>query len=179
MIVRSSQRWKRAGQTTVAKPARNGVVVDFDLRGVEGGEGEGGVLFLMGATERDRQPIERLSDEIERCSAFRGPGTDDCLDFGQLPGGDDRNGWLDDAGLLAGDLGQTRAEPFLMIVIDRGEDGDDRLGGVGRVEASAHPGLEHDDLRFRISEMIERKSGGNFEESRMWFPSRDELTNFR
>ncbi len=71
------------------------------------------------------------------------------------------------------------AEPFLVIVIDRGEDGDDRLGGVGRVEASAHPGLEHNDLRFRISEMIERESGGNFEEGRMRFPSRDQLTNFR
>ena len=66
-----------------------------------------------------------------------------------------------------------------MIVIDRGEDGDDRLGGVGRVEASAHPGLEHDDLRFQISEMIERECGGNFEKSRMRIPSRDQLTNFR
>ena len=66
-----------------------------------------------------------------------------------------------------------------MIIIDRGEDGDDWLGDVGRIEASAHPGLEDDDFRFRISEMIERESGDNFKEGRMGFPSRDELTNFR
>ena len=66
-----------------------------------------------------------------------------------------------------------------MIIIGWGKDGDDRLGGVGRVETSAHPGLEHNDLRFQISEMIERESGGNFEECRMWLPSRDEFTNFR
>ena len=40
------------------EPARNGIVVDFDFRGVERGNGEGGVLFLMGATERDWKPIE-------------------------------------------------------------------------------------------------------------------------
>ena len=74
MIVRSSQRWKRAGQTTVARPAGNGALVDFDLRGVERGESEGGVLPLMSATERDRQPIKRLFDKIKRRGALRGLG---------------------------------------------------------------------------------------------------------
>ena len=129
------------------QPARDGVVVHFDFCGVQGGEGEGGVLLLMGAAESDRQSIERLPNEIQRSGAFRGPGTDDCLDFGQLPGGNDRNAWLDDAGFFARrSRSELVAEPFLMIVIDRGEDGDDRLGGVGRVETPAHAGLEHDDL---------------------------------
>ena len=101
----------------------------------------------MRARERDGKPIEWLPNEIERRGAFRRARADDRRGFVRLQGRNDRDVRLDDAGFFARDLGQTRAEPLLMIVIDRGEDGNDRLGGVGRVEPAAHAGFENDDFR--------------------------------
>ena len=133
----------------------------------------------MGAAERDRKTIKRLPNEIERRPARRGALLDDGGGFRGLQGGDDRNVRFDDARFLESDFRQAVAEPFLMIESDRGENADDRLGGVGRVEPTAHAGLEDDDFDFAIAEVVEGERGHDLEKGRMRIPGGDQRADFR
>ena len=118
---------------------------------------------------------ERLPNEFKRSVTFRSPSANDGFRFGQLRGGHDRNLRFDDSGLFRRRFRQGCPEPFLMIEIDRRNDGNDGLGSIGRVEPAAHPGLKDDDFGFAFLEMQKAKRSHNFEESRIRIPVGDKL----
>src|SRR4051812_41310529 len=66
-----------------------------------------------------------------------------------------------------------------MIVADGCDDGDDGRDGVRRIEASAHAGLEHNDLAGRAFEMPEGKRGGYLEEGGVRIPRLGDLADSR
>ncbi len=72
---------------------------------------------------------------------------------------------LEDAGLLAGDLGHGVAEIFGMVGRDRSDHRAGRMvDDVGGVVAPAEPDLEQHDIRLMLGEQQQRRRGGDFEE---------------
>ena len=92
---------------------------------------------------------------------------DDFESFWFVGGGDDGNAWFDDAGFFCGDIDQSFAEPFLMIVLNVGDDAGERSDDVGGVEPPAEAGLPNDEVAFLFGEVLEGHDGDEFEESWM------------
>ncbi len=71
----------------------------------------------------------------------------------------------EDAGLLAGDLGDGVAEVVLMVEGDVGDDGDEGVDDVGGVEAAAEAYFEDGYVDFLLSEVEEGEGGEDLEEA--------------
>ena len=72
----------------------------------------------------------------------------------------------EDAGLLARDRLERLAQLVGVLELDRGDDRDARVDGVGRVEPAAEPDLDRSDLDPRGAEQVQRERGGGVEEAR-------------
>jgi hypothetical protein len=59
---------------------------------------------------------------------------------------------LDDPGLLGGDAGHVGPEVLGVVHRHRGDDGDPRVGDVGRVPGAAHPDLDDGDVDRGVGE---------------------------
>jgi hypothetical protein len=81
--------------------------------------------------------------------------TDDIVGFRRLWECHDDAAWTDDAGLLAGDLGEGVSEKFLMIERDVGNDANPRFDDIGGVEASAHADFEDGNVDLLAGEIFE------------------------
>lgn len=79
-------------------------------------------------------------------------------------GGKNRHPGFDDAGFFAGDFGEGVAEPFLVVVLDVGDDAGEGGDDVGGVEAAAEAGFPNDDVAFLFGEPNEGHDGDDFEE---------------
>ena len=137
--------------------------------------------FASDARQRDRAgwPYTDSVTNSKRRFAFRGARADHFFRRRLLFRRDDRNVRLDDAGLFAGDLFQRVPEPFLMIVADRRDHGDDRRERVRRIEPAAEAGLEHNQFAIALLEMIERQRGRDFKKCRMRIPVADRCADRR
>lgn len=79
--------------------------------------------------QRRPEPLGRRLDHRQR--------------LGRLPPDDGRHPRLQDAGLLAGDLGEGLAKILLVVDRDRGDDRQARaIQNIGRIEPAAEPDLE-------------------------------------
>ena len=73
---------------------------------------------------------------------------------------------LDDPGLLAGDLGRPSSRgSAAWSIVDRGDDGDLRVGDVGGVPGAAHADLDDGDVDRGVGEGGERHGGQHLEEA--------------
>ena len=75
----------------------------------------------------------------------------------------DRAAAAHDAGLFAPDRLAIRAQPFLMIQIDRGDHGNVGIDQVYCIEAPAHAHLEHRNVDVARLEHQQRRQGAGFE----------------
>src|SRR5437868_8022127 len=116
-------------------------------------------------------------DKLQCSIAFGGAFPDHHLCFFRLRRGDDRNVWLDDSGFFARDFRNRITKPFLMVKVDRRDDRDRRRHGIGRIQASAHPGLEDENFASRLVEMSQGKRSRNFKKCRMRIPGRNQIAN--
>jgi len=164
-----------AGVAGVEEAVFDGFVVEVDAGTVEGGEGEGGILELVGAAEADGVAGEGFFDKLEGGLALIGDLRDDGAGFGGLGGGEDGFGGADDAGFFAGDGGEGIAEPFLVVEGDGGEDGDVGGEGGGGIEAAAHACFEDDEFAGMFVEMFEGDGEGEFEEGGVVIPVGNEF----
>ena len=78
--------------------------------------------------------------------------------------GDDGNAWFNDAGFFCGDAGEGIAEPFLMIVLDVGDDAGERSNDVGGIKTPAETGFPDNEVAFLFGEVEEGHDGDDFEE---------------
>ena len=82
----------------------------------------------------------------------RGGGlADGLVGLGVLRQGDEGAVGAEDAGLLAGDLGDGVAEVLLVVEGDVGDDREQRIDDVGSVEATAEADLEDGDLDLLLA----------------------------
>ena len=164
-----------AGVAGVLEAVFDDFVVEVDADAVEGGEGEGSVLELVGAVEAEGVSGEGFVDEIEWGALFVGFLLDDGAGFGGLGGGEDWFGGTDDACFFAGDFGEGVAEMFLVIKSDGGDDGDVGGDGGGGIEAAAHAGFEDEEFAVVFGEVFEGNGEGEFEEGGVVFPIFDQF----
>ena len=168
---------KARGPWNVGETSHDRVFRDGDFAGAQRGKGERSVLLLMRAHQADGSRCVGLAHKRERRVAFGGAGTDDFFGRGFLLRGNHRQMRLDDPGFFPGDFFQRVSQPFLMVVPDRGEHGNDGRDGIGRIQPSAEAGLEHDQFAIVLLEMIQGQRGRNFKKCRMRVPSADHLSN--
>ena len=135
------------------------------------GDGIAGIVDLVASVEpwqrQVEQPLGRLEDQppmllegIEvapghvkrRAKLFRLP-PDDSESFALLPAHNARHARLDDAGLLAGNLGQCLAKEGDVVDRDRRDGREQRLRhDIGRVEPSPQARLEQQKIGWRLGE---------------------------
>ena len=73
---------------------------------------------------------------------------------------------LDDAGLLAGDVGERRAGELVVVHADVGDDGDLGVDDVGGVPATEQPDLDHGDVDGDVGEPAQGRRGDRLEVAR-------------
>src|SRR4029434_8794919 len=76
------------------------------------------------------------------------------------------------AGFFASDLFEATTQPFLMIVTDRSDYGDDRLNGIRGIEPPAQAGLERNHFAIALFEFEKRQGRSDFKKCRMRVPIR-------
>ena len=70
---------------------------------------------------------------------------------------------LDDTGLLGGDVSLGRSGELVVVHADVGDDGDLRVGDVGRIPSAEHADLDHGDIDGEIGEPSERRGSRGLE----------------
>ena len=111
------------------------------------------------------QTCQSWPSTISGATRRRGAGLDHLERVGVLAADDAEDAGLEDAGLLAGDLGQGVAEVLLVVDGDRGDDGEARpVDDVGGVEAAAEPDLEQREVGRGLGHREEGGGGGDLEE---------------
>src|ERR1017187_10519141 len=123
------------------------VVVDIDLGCAQRSDGERGIFF------------------------------DHDFGFALLRRGNYRHTRFYDSGFFDGDLLERITQPLLMIEINRCDDGNIGLDGIGGVELPAEAGFQNDDVDLAVGEMLQRERGCDFEECRVRIPVSYDLAN--
>src|SRR5262245_32934094 len=80
---------------------------------------------------------------------------------------DGRPACLDDARFLEGDFRQRVAEHLHVIEADAGDNRDERLADVGRIETPAEANLDHGEIDLAANEVKEAEGGADFEERQL------------
>jgi len=88
---------------------------------------------------------------------------DGLVGLGMLGQGDQRAVGAQDAGFFTRDLGDGRAQVFLVVERDVGDDGEDGLDDVGGVETPAQADFEDGDIDLALGEVEEGERGEGLE----------------
>ena len=148
----------------------------------QGGDGDAGILELVAPIELGRRQVEQAGIVlIDQAAAFLGcdpilAGDPDrrldprrlALDCDQglahLRRDDRRHVRFEDAGLLAGDLGESLTEMLGMIERHRRDHGGERaLDHIGRIQSPAEPDFEQEHIRPVACKQQEACRGGDLE----------------
>ena len=161
----------------------DGAGLNLRGHGAQGGDGGGGVLMLMTARQARRRQIEQAALVLEHQPAVflvdvkipvrDNSGSADAARLAQqdiaravrLEADDRGSAALKNPGLLVSDFFNGAAEELLMVERNRGDDrGLRRRDHIGRVEASAEPGLQQQPVGGRVGEEMKRRRRGDLEE---------------
>ena len=109
--------------------------------------------------------VEIAAGDMQRRADLLGAALDHRERLRLLPADHARHARLQDAGLLAGDLGQGLAEKGHMVDRDRRDRGQQRLADdIGGIEPSAQSGLEQQQIGRRLGEGEKGRRGRDLEQ---------------
>ncbi len=116
-------------------------------------------MYLRGHAVGDGRVRNELGGVDTADFEFGGDFADDLVGFGVLREGDERAVRAEDAGFLAGDVGDGGAEVVHVVERDVGDDAELGRDDVGGVEAAAEAYFEDGDVDLLFGE-VEEGDGG-------------------
>lgn len=107
--------------------------------------------------------MEEAGGLDDRTMEFACASEDDFARFRMLLGEDDGNSWLQDTGLFGCDFTKRVTQKILVVEIDAGDDGNDRVKNVGGIEAATETDFEDAEFDALTSERFECHGRDAFE----------------